>query len=177
MRLVIRLLTVLLGLVLLAAGALLLTEIVLLTMFPDVTTPLPDTSSLEDELSAVSWRSTVVRTGAAVTAVLGLVLLWFSLRAGRGEIRLHDPAEGVTVVTRPRSLARVVGHRVRAEQGVAKATVVARRGAVRVTAVGDGEESEDLEHRLRETARTAVDELPLVSAPKVSVTVRPAKRD
>ncbi|NYH76824.1 hypothetical protein FHR84_000138 [Actinopolyspora biskrensis] len=176
MRPFVRFLTVLLGLLLLAAGVVLLIELVWTASPPLEGTFLLERPPLEAELRTLSWNAPAVRTGAAVTAVLGVLLLLFGLRAGRGDIRLHDPAEGVAVVTGPRSLARVVGHKMREQEGVAKATVVARRKAVRVTAVSEFTEVGDLERRLADTARATIDDLPLVTTPRVSVTVRPTKR-
>ncbi|WP_017976109.1 DUF6286 domain-containing protein [Actinopolyspora halophila] len=176
MRPFVRFLTVLLGLLLLAAGVLLLVELVWKVTPPLEGTFLLEWTALETELRTLSWNTPVVRTGAAVAVVLGVLLLLFGLRAGRGDIRLHDPAEGVAVVTEPRSLARLVGRKMREQEGVAKATVVARRKAVRVTAVSELTEVGDLERKLTDTARATIDDLPLVTTPRVSVTVRPAKR-
>ncbi|MGJ7904987.1 DUF6286 domain-containing protein [Actinopolyspora sp. H202] len=176
MRAFVRFLTTLLGLLFLAAGLLLVVEVVRAAVSTGADPLLVARATLRDELAGVSWRDTLVRTGAAVTAVLGLLLILVAARAGRGEIRLHNPAPGVVVVTRPRSLARLVGHRVREQDGVARASVVAHRKAVRVNAVGQFTDVGDLEPRLRETARTATEELPLVTPPKVSVAVKPAKQ-
>ncbi|ASU79483.1 hypothetical protein CDG81_15715 [Actinopolyspora erythraea] len=176
MRVFVRVLTALLGLLALAAGLLLVVEAVRAAAFPGAD-PLPvDRATLREGLAGISWRDTAVRTGAAVTAVIGLLLILVAARAGRGYIRLHDPAPEVVVVTRPRALARMVGHLVREQDGVARASVVARRKAVRVNAVSEFTEVGDLEPRLRETARAATEELPLVTTPKVSVAVKPARK-
>ena len=90
-------------------------------------------------------------------------------------VRLLDPAPEVTVTTDPRSLARLVGHRVRAEDGVAGAVVTAHRKRVRVKVTGRFRAVGDLRDRARETASAAVGGLPLQRGPRVSVSVSPAK--
>lgn len=107
--------------------------------------------------------------GVAVAIAGGLL----AVEAGwvRRDVRLTDPADDVTVVTSPRSLARLVGHQVRAEDGVCSASVTASARRVRVRVIS----SMNTEAQLRPTLTTRVDELvgglPLARKPKVQVVV------
>ncbi|MFI9011794.1 DUF6286 domain-containing protein [Actinosynnema sp. NPDC053489] len=160
MRVLLRVLSPLLGLALAAAGALLVVAV------------------------ARQWagRGWLVRPGwswvdrpvlvvGACVAVGGLLLLVVAARAGVRHVPLDDPADGVRVVTSPASLARVVGHRVRAQDGVADASVTASRRKVRVRATSHSHDEAALRPRLLEAAREALAELPMPVPPKVSVVV------
>lgn len=118
-----------------------------------------------------SWVDRPVLVIGAWLAVGGLFLLVVASRAGMAQVPLDDPADGVRVVTTPTSLARVVGHRVRAEDGVVDVSVSASRRKVRVRATSRLHDEASLRPRLLEVARAAVDELPLPVRPKVSVVV------
>ncbi|QUH01364.1 hypothetical protein HUO13_11610 [Saccharopolyspora erythraea] len=175
MRVLVRLIAALFGLALAAAGALLVAETAWAWLRPDsggLILPLPE---LRSALSALTWDQTPVRVTAALVAVAGLVLLLLAFGAGRKDIRLHDPAPEVTVTTDPRSLARLVGHHVRAQDGVAGATVTADRRKVRVRATAQFRQTAELLDELTETARTTVHELPLRRTPKVTVSLSAAR--
>jgi hypothetical protein len=118
-----------------------------------------------------SWVDRPVLLIGAGVAVGGLCLLVVVSRAGVSQVPLDDPADGVRVVTTPTSLARVVGHRVRAEDGVVDVSVTASRRKVRVRATSRLHDEASLRPRLLEVARGALDELPLPVRPKVSVVV------
>ncbi|ROP37405.1 DUF6286 domain-containing protein [Saccharothrix texasensis] len=160
MRVLLRVLSPLLGVALAGAGALLVV-VVARQWSGRGWPPWPDWS----------WADRPVLPIGACLAVGGLFLLVVASRAGVSQVPLDDPADGVRVVTTPTSLARVVGHRVRAEDGVADVAVTAsrRRVRVRVTSRLHGEAS--LRPRLLEVARGAVDDLPMSARPKVSVVV------
>ncbi|MER5261635.1 DUF6286 domain-containing protein [Actinosynnema sp. NPDC002837] len=118
-----------------------------------------------------SWVDRPVLVTGACVAAGGLFLLVVASRAGVSQVPLDDPADGVRVVTTPASLARVVGHRVRAEDGVVDVSVTASRRKVRVRATSRLHDEASLRPRLLEVARAAVDDLPMPVRPKVSVIV------
>ncbi|MBA8825719.1 hypothetical protein FHX42_003085 [Saccharopolyspora lacisalsi] len=175
MRALIRLIAALLCLVLAAVGALFIAEAAWFLAFPNDDFLLVAWPSIRADLAGIAWNGTPVRISGAVMVVAGLVLLVLVARARRGEIRLHDPAPQVTVTTDPKSLARLIGHQVRLQEDVAKASVTARRNRVRVRARAEIVDTGDLDTRLSELATETVRELPLPAVPKVSVSVRPAK--
>lgn len=175
MRALVRLITMLLGLALAAAGVLLVLELAWAWLRQDsgyLVVPWP---SFQAGLDRLAWNDAPVRITAAIVALAGLVLVLVASRAGRKDIRLHDPAPEVTVTTAPRSLARLVGHQVREQEGVATASVTATRTRVRVKATGEHTEVGDLRNRLSELTEQSMQNLPLRTTPKVSVAVRPAK--
>lgn len=175
MRGFVRLIAVLLGLVCAAVGVLLAVEVAWAALGPGERFLLVDWPGAQDRLSALTWHGSIVRGAAVVVAVVGLLLVLVGLRARHRDIRLHDPAPGVTVTTPPRSLARLVGHRTREQDGVASATVTATRTRVRVRVQSEFVEVGDLEERLAEVADQSLRTLPLPHTPSVSVSVRPAK--
>lgn len=124
-----------------------------------------------DTLANLSWNSGGVRVLAAVTAVAGLLLVLVAIAARGREVRLHDPAPEVSVSTSPRSLARLVGHRVRAEDNVDSATVTASARKIRVRAVSRMETEGELRPRLAAAVSELLGELPLASPPTVTVVV------
>lgn len=174
MRVLVRTIALLLGLAVAAGGVVTVLEIAW-TRTPGDRHLLVDWRSLRDALSAVSWSDTSMRVTASIVVVAGLALILIAARSGHKHIRLHDPAEGVMVVTAPRSLARYVGHRVREQDAIARASVVASKRKVRVKARSELTEIGDQESSLRAVTGESIDELPLVDQPKVSVAVRAAK--
>lgn len=118
-----------------------------------------------------SWVDRPVPVVGACLAVGGLVLLVVAARSGVSQVPLDDPADGVRVVTTPAALARVVGHRVRAEDGVEDASVTASRRRVRVRATSRLHDEATLRPRLLEVAGAALADLPMPARPKVSVVV------
>jgi hypothetical protein len=172
-RVFVRILSLLLGLALAAAGALLAIEVAWAWAWArpvdgPLLVPWPD---WRDRVAGLTWQSTEVRITAWVVAVAGLVLLLVAVSARRKDIELLDPAPGVTVRTSPRSLARIVGVRVRAEENVTGASVTATARKVRVRASSRLESEEQLLPRLREVVRDTLEDLPLAHRPGVSVVV------
>ncbi|MFR9729303.1 DUF6286 domain-containing protein [Saccharopolyspora sp. MS10] len=175
MRALVRVITAVAGLAALLAGVLLVVEVVGAWVRPEAGGVLIPWSSAGPSALAVTWQDVPVRLGAAIAAAVGLVLLLAASRAGRREVRLLDPAPEVTVTTDPRSLARLVGHQVRAEDGVATASVTADRRRVKVKARGRFRQVGDLRDRVSTTVSAAIGELPMRRRPRVSVSVSPAK--
>ncbi|MFC7613914.1 DUF6286 domain-containing protein [Actinokineospora soli] len=130
--------------------------------------PWPD---WRDRLAEVSWESTPVQVTAWFTAVAGLALLVAAVLSRRREVPLRDPAPGVTVRTSPRSLARIVGTRVRAQDDVTGASVSATGRKVRVRASSRLAGEEQLRPRLTGVVADLLADLPLVRTPRVSVVV------
>ncbi|MEU6127971.1 DUF6286 domain-containing protein [Saccharopolyspora sp. NPDC047091] len=175
MRALVRLITAAAGLIALVVGVLLVVEAIGAWTNPGSRGVLVPWSAAGSSLRGLSWHDLPVRLVAAAVAVVGLILLLAVFRAGRKEVRLADPAPEVTVTTDPRSLARLVGHQVRAEDGVAGATVTADRRKVKVKARGRFRSVGDLRDRVAKKASDTVEDLPLQRRPRVSVSVSPAK--
>ncbi|MBK1783376.1 DUF6286 domain-containing protein [Prauserella cavernicola] len=171
MRVFVRLLSTLLGLALAAAGVLLALEVAWQWWRPQDAPLLVPWPSWRDALEGTGWDSTTVRVVAIIVAVAGLVLLFTASAARRRDVRLTDPAPGVTVTTSPRSLARVVGQHVRAQENVTSASVTASARKIRVRATSTLESEQELRPRLAESVSGLVGDLPLVRRPKVSVVV------
>lgn len=175
MRLLTRLLTALLGLVVAALGALTVVETVWLAVRPGTTGLLVPWRSLAGTSSTIPWSDARVLGVAAGVAVVGLVLLVVAGRAHRHDIQLHDPAPGVRVATNPRSLARLVAHHVRDQDGVESASVKARRARIRIKARSHATDQRATRQRVKDTAQRAVDDLPMPRRPHISVSVSEAK--
>lgn len=175
MRMLVRLIVLVAGVVVAAAGALLVVETVWAWAGPGGAGLLVPWQELPAALGTVSWSGSPVLIAAVVAIALGALLLLVVVLAARKEIRLHDPAPEVTVTTDPRSLARLVGHHVRGQEDVAAASVTATRRSVRVKATGRFSSVGDLRSRLSESTERTVRELPLRTAPRVSVSVAPSK--
>ncbi|SEF34841.1 hypothetical protein SAMN05421837_107594 [Amycolatopsis pretoriensis] len=171
MRPFVRLLSALLGLAVAAAGALLALEVGWHWWRPASGPLLVPWPRWQAQLAALGWDAYAVRVGAGVLAAAGLVLLLCALAAGNRAVRLTDPAGEVSVSTSPRSLARLVGLTVRAQDNVAGATVTASARRVRVRAKSTLESEGELRPRLLETVAALLDEVPLARRPKVSVVV------
>ncbi|WP_211256517.1 DUF6286 domain-containing protein [Actinoalloteichus caeruleus] len=172
MRALIRILTTLIGVAVAVVGALTVIE-VLWAWWRPASAPLwiPWPQWL-DQASTLTWQGTGPRVTAALVALAGLLLVLLSAAARRHHLALHDPAPDVTVTTSSRSLARVVGHRVRAEPGVRSASVTATRAHVTVRAAAAPTDGDDtLRARLLEIVRDLVDDLPLREKPRVTVTI------
>lgn len=175
MRLLLRLLAPLLGLAIAGAGALVLLEVGWAMARPDRTPlllPWPDWLRRASELT---WADGAVRTTAWALVATGLVLLLIALLAGRHDVALTDPVPEVTVTTSPRSLARIVGQRVRATDGVHSASVTASARSVRVRATSRLLDERRLRPVLIDEVTELVSTLPLARTPHVHVVVHSAK--
>ncbi|AXB43470.1 DUF6286 domain-containing protein [Amycolatopsis albispora] len=171
MRVFVRLLSTLLGLAVAAAGALLALEVGWHWWRPAGSPLIVPWRRWQEALSTMNWASAPVQWIAAAVAVGGLVLVLFAASARRRAVRLTDPADEVSVTTTPRSLARLVGRHVRAEDNVTGASVTASAKKVRVRATSRLATEGELRPRLLETVRALVADVPLVRKPKVSVVV------
>ncbi|MEU4806470.1 DUF6286 domain-containing protein [Actinosynnema sp. NPDC023587] len=166
MRAFLRLISPVLGLAVAAAGVLLIA---------DIAWHWAGNGHLVQVPRDLSWTDDRVRTVGLVTAVAGLLLLLVAMTARFRYVRLHDPSDQVVVTTTPTALARVVGHRVRAEEGVSSASVTVSRRKIRVRATSALHDEASLRPRLLDVVRETVESLPIAKAPKVSVVVSSPK--
>ncbi|MBC6449498.1 DUF6286 domain-containing protein [Actinokineospora xionganensis] len=171
MRVLVRVLSLLLGLALAAAGALLAVEVAWAWWRPESPSLLVPWRQWRETLADLSWQSTPVLITAVAVAVVGLLLALFASLARRTNVGLREPSPGVTVETSPRSLARIVGTRVRGEDNVTGASVSATAKRVRVRATSALESEAQLRPRLSDAVRSTLADLPLQRQPQVSVVV------
>ncbi|RZQ61355.1 DUF6286 domain-containing protein [Amycolatopsis suaedae] len=171
MRILVRLLSALLGLAVAAAGALLAVEVGWHWWRPGDAPLLVPWPQWRDHLAGLGWDSYAVRLTAGIVAGAGLLVLLAAAVARRRAIRLTDPATEVSVSTSPRALARLVGRTVRAQDNVTGATVTATARKVRVRATSRLSTEAELRPRLRETVTDLLADVPLVRQPRVSVVV------
>jgi hypothetical protein len=170
MRILLRVLSPLLGLSVAALGLCVALEVIWAWVRPaDAPLVLP-WPAWQATLQGWTWTSTPVRLVAAGLVVAGLLLLVVALRAGRREVRLIDPEPEITVTTSPRSLARLVGHRVRGLDHVASASVTATPRKISVRAVSR-QPAETATPRITDAVHTLLSGLPLARAPRVAVVV------
>ncbi|MBB5958352.1 hypothetical protein FHS29_004960 [Saccharothrix tamanrassetensis] len=167
MRVLLRLLSPFLGLAVAGAGALLIAEIA--WHWAGRGHLLPRT------LTDLAWTDDRVRVAALISAIAGLLLLILAMTARRRFLRLHDPADGVVVTTSSTALARVVGHRVRKEEGVTGASVTASKRKVHVRATSRLHDEATLRPHLLQVVGETVKGLPIARRPKVSVVVHSPK--
>ncbi|MBE9373022.1 hypothetical protein IQ251_01040 [Saccharopolyspora sp. HNM0983] len=175
MRLLVRLLTAALGLVVAAGGLLLAVEAAAAAIAPGGAGLLVPWRDARTALGAVPWNSAAALTISALVAVAGLVLLLVGAGGGRRDIRFLDPAPGVSVATDPRSMARLVGHRVRDRDEITDAAVSSGTHRIKVRATSRFHELGELPQQVTESAEEAVRELPLQRTPRLRVSVSPAK--
>lgn len=170
MRLLLRVLAPLLGLVLAVVGLAIVVETVTLWVAPASSPLVVPWPAWQAAAEGLTWQSGAVRGTAIVVGVVGLFVLVLGLVARRHDVYLADPVPEVTVTTSPRSLARAVGHEVRSHSDVVSASVVASTKKITVKA-----STLDPAEAVREDVRARVDEmlarLPLARRPRVSVSV------
>lgn len=174
MRLLLRVLAPLLGLLLAVVGLAIVVETVTLWVAPTsspLVVPWPDWRTA---IEGLTWQSGAVRGVAIGVGVVGLLVLLTGLVARRHDVYLADPVGEVTVTTSPRSLARAVGHEVRSHSDVVSASVVASAKKITVKA-----STLDAAESVRDAVRARVEELlgrlPLARRPRVAVSVTTTK--
>lgn len=175
MRVLMRVLAPLLGLAIAAVGGLVLLEVGWAMVRPGrdpLLVPWPGWLRLAGGLA---WTEPGVKITAWGLVAAGLLLSLIALLPRRHDITLQDPAPEVTVTTSPRSLAGIVGQRVRSTDGVRSASVTVSARSVRVLATSRLLD----EHRLRpvlvDEVSALVTALPLVRTPSVHVAVHSPK--
>lgn len=175
MRVFVRILSSLLGLAIAAVGALLAIEVAWQWAFPEKNYLVVPWKDWRDRLSTVDWTNLVVQLVAGGVVIVGLLLILFASTARRKDIKMHEPAADVSVTTSPRSLARVVGQKVRTQDGVTGASVTASAKRVYVRADSRMHSESELRPKLLDVAQSVVDSLPLPTKPRVSVVVTSTK--
>lgn len=174
MRVLLRVLAPLVSLAVAALGALLVVEVVAAWTgagagAPGLLVPWRDWRA---SAAGTLWTAGPVLPIAVGAVVVGVVLLLVGLLARRHDVALASPSPGLTVVTAPRVLARMVGRDVRAADPVTAASVTASATAVTVRASGRGTDTE-VRDDARAAAAAVLDGLPLARRPRLTVRVTP----
>jgi hypothetical protein len=171
-RIVVRLVSALLGIAAAGVGVILGVEVAWAHWNPGHGGLIVPWRHWRQAVGGLAWSNVPVQITAALVALAGLLLLLIAASARRGDVRMYDPAFDVSVVTSSRSLARMVGHRVRGQDGVGEVSVRASPRRVKVRAETRFATANELRPRLTETAEDALDALPVPRTPRVSVVVR-----
>lgn len=174
MRLLLRVLAPLLGLVLAVVGLAAVVETVTAWVAPASSPLVVPWPSWRTAIADLTWQSNAVRIGAIVVGVVGLLVLLLALTARRHDVYLADPVPEVTVTTSPRSLARAVGHDVRSHDDVVSASVVASAKKITVKAA-TLDPAEEVQANLRARVEEMLAGLPLARRPRVAVSVTRTK--
>lgn len=174
MRVLLRLLSPLLGLLVAAVGLLTALEVIVAWVAPTRSPLVVPWPTWQAAVEGLTWSSGTVRGVAIGVAVVGLLVLLVGLVARRHDVALTEPVPEVTVTTSPRSLARAVGHEVRSHADVVSASVVASQKKVVVRA-GTLDPPEEVRSAVRERVDEVLARLPLARRPRVSVVVAATK--
>jgi hypothetical protein len=171
-RIVVRLVSALLGVAAAGAGVILGVEVAWAHWNPGHGGLIVPWRHWRRAVGGLVWSDVPVQVTASLVALAGLLLMLVAAGARRHDVRMYDPAPDVSVVTSSRSLARAVGHRVRGQDGVGEASVRASPRRVKIRATTRFAPAYELRARLTETAEDALDALPVPRTPRVSVVVR-----
>lgn len=171
MRVLLRLVSPLLGLAVAALGFLVALESAWALARSDSDPLAVPWREWRDDLETHDWNETVVTVIAASAVGIGVLLLLLASTARRHDIALSAPAPDVTVVTTPRSVARVVGHRVRTSDGVRSATVTASGRRIRVRATSRLYDEKQLRPVLTERLHELVKTIPFEHPPKLNIVI------
>lgn len=174
MRLLLRVLAPLFGLLLAVAGLALVVETVTAWVAPASSPLVVPWPAWRTAVEGLTWQSGSVRVAAVVVGVIGLLVLLIALLARRHDVYLADPVPEVTVTTSPRSLARAVGHEVRSHDDVLSASVVASSSKITVKAA-TLDPAEGVRAALRDRVDGMLVRLPLARRPRVAVSVTTTK--
>ena len=169
-RVLLRILSPLLGLLVAAIGVLVALEVATAWLARGSSPLVVPWPAWRASIEALTWASSPVRAVAVGVGVVGLLVLLVGLRARRHDVLLNDPVPEVTVTTSPRSLARAVGHEVRGHADVVSASVVATDRNVTVRA-STFEEADPVRTAVRERVEELLGRLPLARRPRVRVSV------
>lgn len=175
MRILLRVLSPLLGLAVAAVGVFLALEVSTAWVRPGrgpLVLPWP---AWQATLEVWTWTSTAVRLIAAGLVAAGLLLLVLALRTGRREVRLINPAPEITVTTSPRSLARLIGNHVRDLDHVASASIAATPRNISVRATSR-QPADAAIPGITDAVHTLLSTLPLAHVPRVSVAVNKTEK-
>lgn len=170
MRVLLRILSPLLGLLLALIGLDLVIEVVGSWVAPQSAPVIIPWTSWRPYLDQVTWQANAIRAVAIVVGVIGLLVVLVGLVGRRHDVFLSDPVPEVTVTTSPRSLARAVGHEVRSHDDVMSAAVVASSSKITVKAA-TMDAPDSVRSAVRERVDSLLERLPLARRPRVSVSV------
>jgi hypothetical protein len=173
-RLLLRVLAPLLGLVLAVVGLALVVETVTAWVAPASSPLVVPWPAWRTAIEGLTWESGSVRVVAVVVGVVGLFVLLIGLISRRHDVFLADPVPEVTVTTSPRSLARAVGHEVRSHDDVLSASVVASASKITVKAA-TLDPADGVRAAVRDRVTEMLVRLPLARRPRVSVSVTTTK--
>ena len=130
-------------------------------------------STLAQDLHQRTWADGWVRTVAVVVAVVGLLLLWVSLkRSTPSDIELDSPAQGVRLAVDRRSVERYLSGVAAGQTGVDDAAASVNRDRVTVRAVTALRDPGDLKKRVWEAVSTRGAALEPAGGMKTTVLLR-----
>jgi len=161
--------------VLLAVGA--LAAVVAIARLVNRTWPSPVTTAASG-VTVLTWGSAAIITAAAVTALIGLVLLIAGLKLGAFRTARLQPAsdKGGTAdtdfVISTRAMARLAAARADLVDGVDKVSASASGRRVRVRAATTSEQSEEIRSRISEGVTQTLSAAGVQPMPRVTATVR-----
>ncbi len=170
-RIVRRVISAVVALVLLALSIVTLVEVTLAALGRPPW--LVDGGAARDELASRPWDDTVVILTSAGLMVLGVALLAVALAPGRKRsVALDSGTEGASLSVRRRSLERYLSGVAAALPGVQSARTSVRRGGLKVRADTTPMDAQQVRERVQQAISDRVRTLRLQPAPPVSVSVR-----
>lgn len=161
--------------VLLAVGA--LVAVVAIARLVNRTWPSPVITAASG-VKVLTWGSAAIITAAAVTALIGLVLLIAGLKLGAFRTARLQPASdnGGTAdtdfVISTRAMARLAAARADLVDGVDKVSASASGRRVRLRAATTSEQSEEIRSRISEGVTETLSAAGVQPMPRVTATVR-----
>lgn len=119
------------------------------------------------------WNDALTLVVAAVTALVGLLLLWLAFWPGRVRAAALAPEHpGVAVAITPDDLRRLAGEAAASVSGVDRVSVHVRRGQINVRADSPLHDPAGVDEEIRQAVGERVDQLQLQQPPRVRVHLR-----
>jgi hypothetical protein len=177
-RYVNRVLAAVLSVALIAAGALLIIEVIAARLgSAPVLIPWPDAYVWGND---TTWDEAVIRVICITMSVVGAVLLVFELKRPRvRRLAVAGEPEGVDIAYTRSGVARAVQGAATGVDGIRSASVRVARRSVRLTALSASTETRAAKSLLDPVSRAAqqqIDELRLDPTPRLAVSMRATKR-
>jgi len=177
-RYVNRVLAAVLSVALIAAGALLIIEVIAARLgSAPVLIPWPDAYVWGND---TTWDETVIRVSCITMSVVGAVLLILELKRPRvRRLAVAGEPEGVDIAYTRTGVARAVQGAATGVDGIRSASVRVARRSVRLTALSASTETSTAKSLLEPVSRAAqqqIDELRLDPTPRLAVSMRATKR-
>lgn len=178
MRHVNRVLAAVLSVALIAAGALLIIEVIAVRLgSAPALIPWPDIYVWGND---TTWDEAVIRVICITMAVVGAVLLVFELKRPRvRRLAVAGEPEGVDIAYTRSGVARAVQGAATGVDGIRSASVRVARRSVRLTALSASTETRVAKSLMDPVSRAAqqrIDDLRLDPAPRLAVSMRATKR-